>query len=91
MKLLMWFVRALFPNSRLANRPVKVSRKELLALKREIAESSKFSMGETVKPEMFYKDGNRRSARSQRLHDSVQFLNYGKRLDGTDIEESKRD
>ncbi len=48
-------------------------------------------MGETVKPEMFYKDGNLRPADSELLHDSVQLLNYGKRLDGTDIEESKND
>ena len=96
MKLLMWFVRALFPNSRLANRPVKVSRKEYLALKREIAESNKFSMGETVKPEMFYKNGNLRPSGNSDvwdpvLHDSVELLNDGKRLDGTDIEESKND
>lgn len=93
-KIIGWFVRALFPNSRLANRPVKVSRKEFLTLKREIAESSKFSMGETIKPEMFYKDGNLRPSGNPDvwdpvLHDSVEFLNYGKRLDGTDIEESK--
>ena len=90
-KLIGWFVRALFPNSRLANLPVTVARKEYEALQREIAESSKYSMGETVKPEMFYKDGNLRPADSELLHDSVQLLNYGKRLDGTDIEESKRD
>ncbi len=51
-------------------------------------------MGETVKPEMFYKDGNLRPSGNSKvwnpvLHDSVQLLNYGKRLDGTDIEESK--
>ena len=90
-RLIQWLAIALFPNSRLAIRPVKVSRKEYLALQREIAESNKYSMGETVKPEMFYKDGNRRSAGSEHLHDSVQLLNYGKRLDGTDIEESKND
>ena len=39
---------ALFPNSRLAHRPVKVSPKELEALKRENAESSKSATGETV-------------------------------------------
>ena len=39
---------ALFPNSRLANRPIKVSPKEFEALKRENAESNKSAMGETV-------------------------------------------
>ncbi len=91
-----WFVRALFPNSGLANPPVKVSRKEYLALQREIAESSKYSMGETVKPEMFYKDGNLRPSGNSKvwnpvLHDPVRMLNYGKRLDGSDIEEYPRD
>jgi hypothetical protein len=43
-----WIAMALFPNSRLANRPMKVSPKELEALKRENAESSKSAMGETV-------------------------------------------
>ena len=98
MKLLMWVARALFPNSRLANRPVRVSRKEYLALKREIAESNKYSMGETVKPDMLNKDGQPRPHFSGavkgafgQLHDSVAYLNTGKRLDGTDIEESKND
>jgi hypothetical protein len=43
-----WIAMALFPNSRLANRPVKVSPKEFVALKRENAESNKRAMGETV-------------------------------------------
>jgi hypothetical protein len=43
-----WIAMALFPNSRLANRPVKVSPKEFVALKRENAESNKSAMGETV-------------------------------------------
>ncbi|MEY4293949.1 MAG: hypothetical protein RIR29_599 [Actinomycetota bacterium] len=95
-KAIHWIAMALFPNSGLANRPVKVSRKEYLALQREIAESSKYSMGETVKPEMFYKDGNLRPSGNSKvwnpvLHDSVQMLNYGKRLDGSDIEDYPRD
>ena len=90
-KTILCIAMALFPNSGLANRPVKVSRKEYLALQREIAESSKYSMGETVKPEMFYKDGNLRPADSDLLHDSVGLLNTGKRLDGTDIEDYPRD
>ncbi len=39
---------ALFPNSKIANRPVKVSREEWLALKRENTESSQSAMGDTV-------------------------------------------
>ncbi|MBP6043612.1 MAG: hypothetical protein KA500_03780 [Rhodoluna sp.] len=45
---LLWLAMALFPNGRIANRHVKVSPKELEALKRENAESSKSAMGETV-------------------------------------------
>lgn len=90
-KAILWIAMALFPNSGLANRPVKVSRKEYLALQRELAESSKYSMGETVKPEMFYKNGNLRPAYSDHLHDSVQLSNEGTRLDGTKIDESKND
>jgi hypothetical protein len=95
-KAILWIAMALFPNSGLANRPVKVSGKEYLALQREIAESSKYSMGETVKPEMFYKNGNLRPSGNSKvwnpvLHDSVELLNYGKRLDGTDIEDFPSD
>jgi hypothetical protein len=43
-----WIALALFPNSKIANRPVKVSREEWLALKRENTESSQSAMGETV-------------------------------------------
>jgi hypothetical protein len=95
-KLLLWFVRALFPNSRLTNRQVQVSRHESLALQREDAESNKYAMGETIKPDMFYKDGNFRpdgnmAAWNPVLHDSVELLNTGKRLDGSDIEDYPRD
>ncbi len=90
-KAILWIAMALFPNSKTANRPVTVSRKESLALQREVAESKKNAMGETIKPDMFYKDGNLRSADSVLLHDSVELLNTGKRLDGSDIEEYPRD
>jgi hypothetical protein len=83
-KLIEWFALALFPNSKIANRPVKVSRDEWLALKRENAESGQSAMGETLKPDMM-----RRAQNSDFMHDSVDFLNSGKRLDGTNIEESK--
>jgi hypothetical protein len=79
-----WFALAIFPNSKIANRPVKVSREEWLALKRENAESSQSAMGDTVKPDMM-----RRAQFSDFNHDSVEFLNSGKRLDGTNIEQSK--
>jgi hypothetical protein len=83
-KLVEWFALALFPNSKIATRPVKVSREEWLAIKRENAEASQSAMGDTVKPDMM-----RRAQFSDFNHDSVEFLNSGKRLDGTNIEESK--
>jgi hypothetical protein len=90
-KFLRWFFHAFFPNSRLANRQVQVSRREYLALQREVAESDKYAMGDTIKPQMFYKNGNLRPAYSDHLHDSVQLSNEGTRLDGTKIEELKND
>ena len=50
-----WIALALFPNSRLANRPVKVSPEEFEALKRENAESNTSAMGETVHSGMLSK------------------------------------
>ena len=90
-KAILWIAMAMFPNSKITNRPVNVSRKESLALQREVAESNKNAMGETIKPDMFYKDGNLRPADADLLHDSVGLLNTGKRLDGTDIEDYPRD
>ena len=83
-RLIQWIALALFPNSKIANRPVKVSQEEWLALKRENAESGQSAMGDTVKPDMM-----RRAQFSHFTHDSVDFLNSGKRLDGTNVEESK--
>lgn len=78
-----WIAMALFPKSKIANRPVKISRKELLALKRERIESERQSMGDPARN--FYLQGPKNA---NFVHDSL-FLSTGRRIDGSDLDESK--
>lgn len=78
-----WFALALFPNSSIANKPVKVSRKEMLALKRENVEAARQLMDEPSNN--FYIQGPKNA---NLVHDSL-FLSTGRRIDGSDMDESK--
>jgi hypothetical protein len=82
-RLIEWFALALFPNSSLANKPVKVSRKEMLALKRENVEAVRQPMDEPSNN--FYIQGPKNA---NLVHDSL-FLSTGRRIDGSDMDESK--
>ena len=78
-----WFALAIFPNSSIANKPVKVSRKEMLALKRENVEAARQPMDEPSKN--FYIQGPKNA---NLVHDSL-FLSTGRRIDGSEMDESK--
>lgn len=80
---LLWLAMALFPNGRLANRPVKVSRREYRALLRENAESSERAMGETIEPAF-----NRTSIVLEASQDWAE-LHAGRRLDGSLIDDPR--
>lgn len=80
---LLWLAMALFPNGRIANRPVKVSRREYRALLRENAESSERAMGETIEPAF-----NRTSIVLEASQDWAE-LHAGRRLDGSLIDDPR--
>jgi hypothetical protein len=82
-RFIVWFALALFPNSSLANKPVKVSRKELLALKRENVEAERQSMDDPSND--FYIQGPKNA---NLVHDSL-FLSTGRRIDGSEMDESE--